>query len=186
VRLFIAVKIPFGPSLRELAEELKACPGRVKWVEEENFHVTLKFLGEVPEALVDTVDRGIKEAVEGVPSSVVVLRGVGAFPNLRRPRVIWVGMDSADVLRELQRRVESSLTKLGFEREKKPFHPHVTLGRVKRLEGGTNCFEEVSSRWEEEVLGKVTVDRVYLIESTLTPRGPLYTVIYTYPLEKRE
>lgn len=186
MRLFVAVKVPPIRPLKELLGELQACPGRVKWVEEENFHVTLKFLGEVPEALVGTLERGLKEAVEGVSPSPVILKGVGAFPSLRRPRVIWVGMDSADVLRELHRRVEDSTRKLGFEREKKPFHPHLTLGRVKKIEGDASCFEEVSSRWDEKVLGEVFVDRVHLIESTLTPRGPLYTAIRTYTLEKRE
>lgn len=183
MRLFIAVRVPFSHSLGELVSELRACPGRVKWVEEENFHLTLRFLGEVPEALVEAVDRGLEEAVRGFPATEAVLKGVGAFPSLRRPRVIWVGMEPVEPLKELQRRVESSMQGLGFEREKKPFQPHVTLGRVKRLEGDSRCFEEVSSRWEGRVLGEVPVERIHLIESTLTPRGPRYTVLRTYKLE---
>ncbi|MCD6383623.1 MAG: RNA 2',3'-cyclic phosphodiesterase [Thermoplasmata archaeon] len=183
MRLFIAVKIPWASGFDGVVSDVSRCPLKVKWVEKENTHVTLKFLGEVSEAFVPEIEEALSGALEDVVSGAVVLKGIGGFPNLRRPRVIWVGIEDSGVLRELYRRVEEAMVGVGFKREKKSFKPHLTLGRVKRvLSNPLVCMEDVGKRWGEEEFMRLKVDEVHLIQSILSSTGPTYLTIKSYRL----
>lgn len=182
VRAFVA--IPLGAAaiqeLARLSRQLAVdTAGSVRWVRPENYHVTLKFLGEIPPGVVQDV----KTALEAVSwrwesGFMLELRGVGAFPSPDRPRVLWAGTHGQDPLRKLHHHVDEALEALGFAREKR-FVGHITLGR----KGGSDPSPGVerSLRRHREWVGPVvSVDRFVLMESRLGPGGPTYLELASY------
>ncbi len=144
----------------------------VKWVEYENFHITLKFLGETDEKKLEGVKRVLKEIGAQVKKFEISGGDFGAFPSPRRARVLFFGIDEGktDILR-LFEKLERKLGNLGFERDNKPYHPHVTVGRGKRRFFEVNDFLGLKAPFKQKVKS------VTLFKSTLTPDGPIYTVI---------
>jgi len=178
VRGFIAVDVEEPALLGALGgvqRGLMATGADIKCVESENIHITLRFLGDVGEGRLD----GLKSLVEGLelrPFSVE-FRGVGVFPSLRRPRVVWAGLAAGAVgLAEVFRRLEDGVVGLGFRREGRGFSPHVTLGRVRSGRNREALIEEILVL-SEEPLGEMVVERVRLKKSVLTPKGPIYSTL---------
>jgi len=173
IRLFTAIEAPQFPKVLELMEAVKRSGADVKLVETHNIHITLVFIGEIPENKLDLV----KEAVSSISfnSFKIKLRGTGAFPNLSRPRVIWVGIEQG--LQEL-RTIRGSLLKELLGRGIKPedekeFAPHLTIGRVKGPSNLLNLIN-VINEYQNVDFGEFTVNKVTLFKSTLTPKGPIY------------
>jgi 2'-5' RNA ligase len=170
MRTFLAVEIPeqTRKSITGFVEaEKKDLP--VKWVARENLHVTMKFLGEIDEKQKD----GIAETVQSVCTHWkhfdIRLGRVGCFPHPAKPRVLWIGVDTgSDDLIRLEQTIDDELTKLGFEKDRR-FHPHVTIGRVKK----PCSVESVLAR--AYTSGSFPVTRVTFFKSTLKPEGPVYT-----------
>jgi 2'-5' RNA ligase len=173
-RAFIAVEVPFSEELEKFSKDIKASGANLKMVDLRNIHVTLKFLGDIEESLVPEVEKAMKDAVAGIPPFKARLLGTGAFPNIGRPTVIWAGLEHAEPLEVMARRLEEGLVPLGFEPEKRKFSPHVTVARVK---DGRNKLEltEALSFWEEGDFGQVPVDQLILKKSVLRPEGPEYS-----------
>ncbi len=175
MRLFIA--LPLGPQaeayLGEVAGLLKQKGGAVKWVDARNIHLTVRFLGDTEEAHVHAL-KELLDTVAGRYSPVeATIDRLGAFPNLRRPRVFWVGLrDGLDVLENLATEVEQGVRRLGFDPEQKRFKPHLTLGRVRKNQGLDSLTAFIGSF--EFVETPLRLDRLVLFKSTLTPRGPIY------------
>ena len=179
MRLFIGLKLPKKQKMRihRAARPLREDRLPVRWVEPDNLHVTLKFLGEVRGDRV----AAIEEAMSGVASETraftAELGGLGAFPTVRRPRTIWMGVEATPELRCLKQDLEWSLADLGFAVETRAFHPHVTLGRAKKNHGA-GVFRGLDRRFSdidfEDVLKVHTVD---LMRSRLSPEGPRYSVV---------
>lgn len=184
VRTFIAVDISEGArrSVAELIRELEVHGAEVRWVRPESLHLTLKFLGEIEGSRLEDVFQGVEEAIRGLGPFVIALEGLGGFPGLASPRVLWVGVSKgADILRDLAERVEVGLERRGFPREGRPFSPHLTIGRVKRRSGKLRKLaEEMSKRTfgPEEVL----VEEVKVMKSELRPSGAVYTSLGEFPL----
>jgi len=180
VRLFVAVRMP-GEIRRRVAEierQLMASGADVKWVSEENLHITMKFLGYVEEDRLDAVCRAVESAVAGMSVFDVALSGVEAFPNPRRPSVIWVGVASGgEELAALAERIESALERIGFARDDRPFSPHVTVGRVKSPALGMEKLREAMDRFKESPAGSFGAEGVTVMRSDLRPTGPIYTHI---------
>jgi 2'-5' RNA ligase len=183
IRAFVAVAI--GPEVvRRIAEaqsEMKARLGGVRWVASENFHFTIKFLGPVQEQKIEGIASALREAVSSVPSFVIAAGGIGIFPDIRRPRVIWVGLDGKN-LERLVRAVESVLEPLGFAPESRPFQPHLTLGRWSRQETRGEVLRKEIERWTHTAFGEFPVENVVLFQSVLNPRGAVYTALRALPL----
>lgn len=183
MRLFIAAKISdaIRSELAEFVDQFLQFPGKVKWVEPQNMHLTLKFLGETDSKLLDQVKSAMAAAAKGQGAFEITLTGCGAFPNLRAPKVFWVGIiDDKMRLRSLAQQIDSNMVELGYERESRPFSPHLTLGRVKepeRLELIKDAFGK--AKFPPQIL---TVKAIYLIESRLRPSGPVYTDVAEFPL----
>lgn len=185
MRLFIAIPVNdvvkgYAASIRN---ELELNHPDVKWVEQNNYHLTLKFLGEVDSAATGQIKKGLAAAAESCPPFSLTTRGVGFFPNRGRPRVIWVGvageMDKADFLGE---RIDAYLMELGFDPEKRRSF-HLTMGRVRSEFGLAELQVKaagINKRSEEHIF---TVDRFLLMESKLSSRGPHYSVLESYQLE---
>ncbi len=185
MRTFIGIRLADGlrSAVVELCDELRRASVRVKWVEPENVHFTLRFLGETDDVAVPAIAESLKNVVSSVPMFSIELCGVGAFPNVKKPRVLWVGIEPADgPLLELKRAVDGALADHGFSPEEgRPFHPHVTLGRVKDSRVA-NVLTEPLCRAADTALGVMEVRDVAFIRSTLSPRGPQYTDLYRLQL----
>jgi 2'-5' RNA ligase len=176
VRLFLAVNLP--PDLRDVlwsaAEPLRAGAFPIRWVAPDGLHITMKFLGHVDADRVPGVRERLDRAVVGAKPFSLLLSGFGAFPSPRRPRIVWAGCEPAPPLELLQDRVEREMQELGFPVEARVFHPHVTVGRVKRgakaqvMDGLEGRLANLT--FHEEF----TVQSVDLMESTLHPSGARY------------
>ncbi len=161
--------------IEEVQEDLKLSRADVRWVSPEKIHFTLKFFGNIEESKVETIAQAIGEPVHSTPSFSLSIRGMGAFPHLKNPRVIWMGlMDGKGMLGPFQKQLETELEKLGFESEKRPFQPHLTLGRVNSGRGRDELIGRME-KYREEAFGELRVERVILFKSDLRPSGPIYT-----------
>jgi 2'-5' RNA ligase len=184
IRSFIAIEVPqdTADAIREAQQRLRLADGGWKWVNPESFHITLKFLGAVAAERLRSLSRTAAESLSGVPAFGVALRGVGAFPNAHRARVVWVGVgDGAPELAALASKVEDACAAHGFEREKRPFHAHLTLGRARRP-GTSSALADAMSSLGAVEFGEAWVARVLLMKSELSRSGPIYTVLSQIPL----
>ena len=185
MRTFVAIEIPkplklnLDRSMEVLRSDLE--DGFIRWVRHKSMHLTLKFLGEIEQEQVHTVQQVIDEVAETFSSLTLEIAGFGCFPNMRRPRVVWVGFKSAggDLLR-LQAEFEGRLENIGFERELRDYHPHLTLGRVRK--GLSRADMELISGWAQNarigMVGRFEVEAISLIQSVLHPDGAAYTHLH--------
>ena len=183
MRVFIAIDLPneVRNRLKVLQRALRPSAGTAKWVPPESIHITLKFLGEVPEKRVVLID----EALAGLnwkPFTIAV-HGVGFFPGARSPRVFWAGMD-APTMQGLTEELDARMERLGFEREKRAFRPHITLARAKTSRIDASLVT-ASATFAEQDFGSFITDRIYLLQSTLKPSGAVYSRLKEYLLEPR-
>ena len=188
LRAFIA--LPVLPeaqrSLEPAVQHLSAvAPGAVRWVALDGLHLTLKFLGNVDARRVDDITQGMRLACRDLAPFELALSDLGVFPNAGRPRVVWAGVQGdLEPLTKLQGNVETDMAALGFGPEKRPFAPHLTLGRVRdrvadsqrRLLGSAvaECSIDAARPW--------LVEAVHLVRSELGPRGAAYTDLASAPL----
>lgn len=184
MRLFIAVNLP--PDLRrrlwEAAEPLRAAGYPVRWVAPDAIHVTLKFLGEVGPAREGEILTAMETAAQGARPFELSMNGFGAFPTGARPRVLWAGCDPAPPLELLQHRMEQETERLGFPVEGRAFHPHVTLGRVRR-DARPDAFADLGGRLDGLAFsGNALVDSLDLMESRLAREGAQYARRRAVPL----
>lgn len=184
LRVFVAV--PLAPPLRAavagLQQSLRARGGRLRWVEPGNLHVTLRFLGSLPEARVDDVAGALEEASRQVGPFLLELGSCGRFPGGGAPRVLWVGITGGvQELTTLAGRLEEGLRKRGFAPEDRGFRPHVTVARVRegdRPPGLDLWLQECAGR----PVGSMRVEAVHVMASQLRPQGPLYRSLRVVPL----
>jgi len=187
VRLFWAVNLPaeIKTRLALLQSLLRGVPAHVKWVEQQNLHLTVKFMGDVNRGKINNIVQAVELAVaDSIPISLE-LGGTGFFPNSRQPRVIWVGVRGAvDEFRRLHQMVEKSLVELGFPLESKVFSPHLTVGRVRSPKGVGDLVKKLETAAQESAcFGRVDVTTIDLMESELTRKGPVYSVVAGVPLQ---
>jgi len=182
IRLFVALELPASvrAALREIASRLRPAAGSdVRWTDPNGIHLTLKFIGEVPAAQLEPVRRALAAVRDAQPIEAV-FRGLGWFPSARRPRVFWAGVEAGVELAALAARIESALEPLGIARESREFHPHLTLARIKseeRLQG----LRHEAERLGTPEFGHATYTEFDLMQSTLNPKGAIYTRIGRFP-----
>ena len=186
IRAFIAV--PASDQVRllvkEVTEKLRWVGADVKWVESENVHITVKFLGNISEDDAASLGPALSGALTDVSGFDVTVEKAGTFPGGRKaPRVVWLGLgEGFEALKDVARRVEDACAGLGFEREKRSFKAHLTIGRVRRDSPKLLDLGEAVAGIEFKPL-KLAVDRVNLTRSRLSPRGPTYTVLESIALK---
>jgi 2'-5' RNA ligase len=181
VRLFVALQIPpaVRKNLAEFLATLRAISSEPRWVRTENLHVTLKFIGEVQaEKLGDM--RAALSAVHSDRAVALDFRGVGFFPNEKRPRVFWAGIEASTNLARLAGDIDRALQKLGIPPEKRPFSPHLTLARFEPPGVPENLRAAIQENSKRE-FGSVAAKEFHLIESKLKPGGAEYTTLETFP-----
>ncbi len=178
IRSFVAVDCVDGdllPKFIQVQGRLNATGAKMKLVEPENIHLTVKFLGDIDDSQVDEIS-GVIEGISFEPFEFRV-EGVGVFPNLRRPATVWAGItEGVGELAEVFNRVNDGLAKLGFEKDRRRFQPHLTIARVRGGENRDRLVEELLEL-EEYEFGTVIVDRVSLKKSVLTRSEPIYTTL---------
>lgn len=178
MRLFIALNIPEDEKdrIHQAVAPLRHANLPVRWVDPENFHVTLKFLGDVQEQTGKEITAALNEIAAKTDPFSVDVGGFGAFPTIRRPRVIWLGVQATPALRCLKQDVEWALTDIGFDRETRAFHPHLTLGRAQEQGAGVfRGLDEMASSLEYD--GGFHVETVDLMRSRPGKDGPRYSVM---------
>ncbi len=165
-------------ALGPVQEELNRFSRILKTVEPENYHITLKFLGDTGESALASLRDDFRALDPGLPAIPFTLGGLGAFPDLRRARVVWCGLDlDRAVVERVRLLIEDIGEKNGFRKEPRPFQPHLTLARVKReMKLPPECAEYVTAR-KDTIFGKSVFDRIILFKSELRREGPLYTVL---------
>jgi len=189
IRTFIAIEldeavvVALGELQSRLRREVRL--SQVRWVRPEGIHLTLKFLGDVPADRVGQVGDALRRACDGFGPLSLTLADLGCFPNLRRPRVVWVGVQGdVDALGRLQASVEKHVAPLGFPTEKRRFSPHLTLGRVKRAtRSEAQQLGQQIEKMDVGTVGTMTAQAVRLMRSDLKPTGAEYTCLVEVPLE---
>jgi 2'-5' RNA ligase len=155
---------------------LRSANADIKFVEPGNLHLTLKFLGEIKDNLVDDIHNRMEESFKDFSRFEVQLRGVGVFPSLRYIKVVWVGIEeNKEKLAKMQESLEDNISNLGFKKEGR-FKPHLTIGRVKSPRNKDKLAEIITTMKDKEI-DMIRVDRVLLKKSVLTPKGPIYTTL---------
>jgi len=184
IRCFIAVELP-ADLLKEIAaytQKLNEQTSGIRWVRPSGVHITLKFLGEITASRVEDVRKSLANISSVAEPFTLSISGAGCFPNRRQPRVIWLGLehDPAHSLFKLHNWLDDQLTLLGFEKEKRRFSPHLTLGRIKYAGDFKSLFNYID---QNAFPGRIFhVDRISLIRSTLQPSGAVYNKLADYPL----
>ena len=186
VRLFIATKLTekIYEMLDDLIQSLSSPIGsrNVKWISPSGIHLTLKFLGDTPEGKIIQIQHVMDEIIHGISPFPISIQGVGCFPNCRSPRVIWVGVkETQGILQDLQLRLENGLTNLNFPREKRTYHPHLTIGRVRRHVGNSDrraIGGELNHIGQTDI-GTQMFNEISLIRSDLKPSGAVYSHVYS-------
>ncbi|HXF82167.1 MAG TPA: RNA 2',3'-cyclic phosphodiesterase [bacterium] len=178
-RIFIAV--PLDPALHEavlrLQRLLEEDGIRLRWVAPPNLHITLRFLGQITERELERAREAARRACREVPAFRITLAGVGAFPDLRRPQVVWVGVtDGAGTMAELARRLDDALARERFAPDPRGFAPHMTLARVRDPALQARLSRSLPGLREERV-GEQGVTAVVVMESLLGPQGAVYTPV---------
>ena len=184
MRLFIAVPLPphVKAPLGAIQQEFRRLVVQATWVRESALHVTLKFLGEIPPQQVESIVSCMEEASRACPTFSLTLGGIGVFPPRTQPRVLWVGVqEGSQRLVQCQEALEASLTRAGFDPEERPFSPHLTLARVKRVERRDD-FDACLRSHSDDTFGRLAVTHLALLESQLHPSGARYAILASVPL----
>ncbi len=189
IRAFIAIDL--SPEIRrrlegvskQLKDRLVDIP--IRWVPVENIHLTLMFLGDVSINNLEMLKKILQNEVSAHHAFEFSVGGLGAFPTIRHPRVLWVGVEAPAELSNIQRGIETSVSRLGYAREDRPFSAHLTLGRVSRnaTSKDTHLICEVLESTKIGFLGVAQVNKVHLMRSDLRPSGAIYTRIFEATLQ---
>ncbi len=181
-RGFISADLPPLPRVDSLVRDLREASLDLKVVSSDHLHVTLKFLGDTQDGLVPEIVAALREAATGVAPMAASVRGTGGFPNLTRPRVIWIGLEGANPLAGVARALDEHLRNLGFAPENRPWSPHVTVARA-RGPRGLDRVREILRSHEDETFAEVRIKELQLKKSVLRPQGPVYSTVETVRLE---
>lgn len=188
MRTFIAIELPkeIKDALAKLQEQLKSSGADVKWVQPQNIHLTLKFLGERDDKKVAAIGEIVEKVVKNKPVFKASIASIGAFPNINSPRVIWIGLDQGDKeTKEIALELEEKIAKIGIPKEDRAFSSHITIGRTRSTLNRDKLIQEINKAaagLSQQDLA-FCVQKITLFESTLSPKGPIYEVLKKASLE---
>ncbi len=190
LRTFIAVDFPteiITKIARITAYLQTQTPGKaLKWVEPEIMHLTLKFLGDIHETKIHELVRCIQEALQGQSTFNITIEGLGMYPNAGQPRVVWLGIKDKGNLKQIHHQLVKALKDFDPDPEKRAFSPHLTIARLRQNVGRDIVRQvgETLSQFKIDSLGLFEVQTVQLFKSELTPQGPIYTCLFSMPLNQ--
>ena len=188
VRTFLAIDLPneVKDHLLKLQNSLKQAKADVRWVKKDLMHLTMRFLGDVAPDMIPRIGEAANIATNGLETFELKTSNLGVFPNLRRPKVIWVGLaGKVDILNLLKERLDNNLLQIGFQKEDRPFSPHLTLGRIK---SGKNIYKlsqmiiEQDKLFINQKIISFKVKELLVYKSVLSPSGPSYTILSRHSL----
>ena len=184
IRAFIA--IPLDPkiqhSIERMQDHLKKSNNDIKWVKPENIHITLKFLGDIDTKQINSIKQILSNCTHNTRPFKVELSQLGAFPNIDRPRTLWVGLkDSKQRLNQISMSLEKTLGKIGFQTDQKPFSSHITIGRIRSSKNIDALSKSMSSYQISENCTQ-TISKIILFQSTLCSEGPIYQSLHQIKL----
>jgi 2'-5' RNA ligase len=184
IRAFVALKLPENTvsSIRRMLEDLKPYRFPVRWVRPEKIHLTIKFFGEIAESDIKNIGAAMSNCAGNYAPLSLSVRGVGVFPGITRPRVIWTGISGeASLLSALRNDLENRFEETGFQREDRPFKGHLTIGRFKEKADREKLIEALRKfqGFESEIF---VAGKLYLYKSDLRPEGPVYTELFSATL----
>lgn len=186
IRAFVAIKIDPEVAQRICAAQSKLDKSMtsIRWVKPENLHLTLKFLGPVSDDKVTRIADSLERALHPLARFSVSCRGLGVFPDIRRAKVIWVGLEGKPIA-DLAATVEAALEPLGFPREKREFKPHLTIGRWRESAGRPDLLRRELESGQKQDFGSSQMNEVILFQSVLKPTGAVYTPLKVFPLAQK-
>ena len=182
-RIFIALKVEPSDKLLSIISSLKKvlCKDSIKWTNPANIHVTLAFLGDTEENMINNVRLMLKEKCEGTGKFELVLKGTGLFRNLSDPRIIWTGLVPSEKLVQLNEIVMNGLKEVNIKLEERPYNPHLTIGRIKHI-NNKEVLKSLIEKFQNSEIQVVPVDEILLYESILLQSGPVYKPIASFRL----
>ena len=185
LRLFIAINISenIKKNLKIFLDELSTLPVKIKWVELENLHITLKFLGNVNSCDIRPIIEKLKISAAEVKSFETTCQGLEFSPKLKHPKVLWVCLkDTLNNFIVFHRKIDNNLSLLGYNKEQRMFKPHLTLGRIKSLKNISLLIKH-TEKWKEKSFGSLEIKNISLMQSILKPTGPIYNELRTIDLK---
>jgi RNA 2',3'-cyclic 3'-phosphodiesterase len=188
IRTFIALELPqsIHEELSTIISSLKKkVPAGIRWVPANNIHITLKFIGDVSKNNLAAIDQAVESITKGHSAFDIHLGNLGAFPNLRRPRVVWIGIQAPDTLAKMAQEIDQALARLGYPPEGRPFSPHLTLGRVAQDAQAQELvpITRILSTQKIVIDSPVLMEQVTVFKSELRPSGAVYTPLYHHALK---
>ncbi len=182
-RIFIGVKIDPGTALMNMISDFRTYlkNEKIKWTEIDNLHITIEFLGDTDEEMIKEMDKMLKVVCEGTGHFHLDLTGAGVFRSLSDPRILWAGIVSSEKLNRLQEAIRKGLKETGIEVEERAFNPHLTLGRIKRIQE-SDSLKSLIDKYSDKGIQTQLVSDVILYESRLSPAGAAYIPLSRYPL----
>jgi 2'-5' RNA ligase len=190
VRVFIAIELSESvcDTIQKQTTRLRQTLGNdlIRWVPTQNMHLTLKFLGDTTTSHLEFLKQLLAREAKSHPQFNLQLGGLGAFPNSKRPRLLWIGIHAPADLVSLQKSIESGTSRLGYEQEERAFSPHLSIGRVRQ---NISPPEQQKIRTALDTIqlgniGTARVDSVHLFKSDLQSGGSIYTKLFSAPLSK--
>lgn len=182
-RIFIAVKIEEDENFIRIVSSLRSALSEepVKWTRTGNNHITLAFLGDTEEKVIAPLDSMLKARCVGTGKFEIILKGLGVFKNLRDPHVLWTGIEHSQKLEDLNSLIVKGLKEIEIRTEDRPFSPHLTLGRIKRL-NDRDLLRSLIEKYHDTEIQKQAVSEVILYESILSQSGSIYNPLGRYKL----
>jgi 2'-5' RNA ligase len=183
IRAFVGIRIDpeVTRQIYEAQARLEQPLKGIRWVKDQSLHLTLKFLGEIPEERVAAVGDALERAARSRERFVFGCRGLGVFPDIRRPRVLWAGLEGKWLV-PLAAAVEERLEAAGFARERREFKPHLTIGRWREFDGRAELLRQQLEHWTDHDFGVSPVNEVIFFQSVLKPDGAVYTPLKVFSL----
>ena len=187
IRVFLAIDLPgsLQNGLTQVQEFLKQCGADVRWVPVGNIHLTVKFFGNIKESDAEAIEAAAMAVAQKVQPFELHISGAGAFPSIKNPRVVWLGISGqTETLAKLYQGLEQAFATLGYIPEDRPFNAHLTLGRVRRKASRSDAAQvgEIVASTTVELLAEVPAESFALIRSVLKPSGAEYTTLEEFPL----
>ncbi len=179
IRTFIAIRFTdeIRNRIKVFADKFSSLPGNYRWVSPETMHLTLQFLGDIDARLIPKVMSACQIAVREVPPFRIELAGCGVFPNIKRPRVVWIGIkEGQNNVVALHGILSKQLTGIGLKLEERPYSPHLTFGRIKFLKK-TAALKQAIEKNSSEIIGGLAVSKISVFRSELSPEGPSYKIM---------
>ena len=182
IRSFLAIEVDKNllNKINTIEDDFKQIDANIKYVPSKNMHFTLKFFGNIDLEMIDKISKSIEKVIKNYEPFGLKIKGSGAFPNEKRIKVIWIGIEENPELKSLQKELDHEFNKLGFNLERN-YISHLTIGRMKSGRN-KNQVQNKIKKYRDYEIGDMCVRKIYLKKSTLTPNGPIYDNIIEFNL----